>query len=207
MLKVGDIVKPKNGKLGNKFLFKIIETNLKDITFGPIKLRRIEQELNPINGPYNCQLDEIFTAESVHWHEHELDLIKPNKIELKGENKMDILDLYKERKTKSIHEKYNALIKEIKEADKIQEIIQETNRLIQDTDPSREFSKYVFNAYTTETEEDIADMEKACNIEINELNELIEEIQAYFTMTIDFSERKEILKNYNIIDKKGRLII
>ena len=127
---------------------------------------------------------------------------------LEGDNNMkNILDVYKERKKQNINKKYDNLIQEIKDSDKIQEIMQDTNRLIQEIEPDRKFSKVVFNAYTSETEEDISDMEKARDIEIADLNNLIEEVEAYFTMTTDFSERKEILKNYSIIDKKGKLNI
>lgn len=123
------------------------------------------------------------------------------------DNMKNILDIYQERKKEAIEEKYARLIKEIKEEDPIQKIMEETNRLIQDTDPSKKFPKVIYYNYTDETKEDIDDMEKARKIEIKELENLIEEIEAYFTMTTDFSERKEILKNYGIVDKKGKLII
>ena len=207
MLKVGNIVTPEGLRIGSGFLFEIIGTAPEDNQL--FQLRRIAQALDSINGPYQEQLNRIEKVENLFWREDDLILIKSNIIERK-ENKMeklDLLDLYKKRKKESVKKKYDNLIQEIKDSDAIQEIMKDTNRLIQDTDSDREFPKVVLNVYTKETEEDIADMETAYKMEIKELNDLIEEVETYFNMTEDFSERKEILKNYGIIDKKGKLNI
>ena len=225
MLHIGDIVTPKETCIGNAYFFKITEIERQPFENNLYKLERIEQELNPIRGPYFSQLREMKNVETAFWKEDELYVVmNPRSLNIKGpiqqltttlnqsklkgdDNMKDILDIYKERKIKAIHEKYNRIKKEIKEADAIQEIIKDTNRLIQDTNPSIKFPEVILNVYTDETNEDVSDMEKACDMELEELNNLVEEIEAYFRMTLNFEERKTILKNYDIIDKKGKLII
>ena len=236
MFKIGDIVRPKKGFIGDIYCFQIIEVVMNPFDDNLYKLQGIKQDLGPLPGSTSYHVNIIDQVEQLWWKEKDIELTSNIKLcydatdinisdyngivldemgrtllklnnKYKEENKMNILDVYKERKKEAINKKYDNLIQEIKDSDKIQEIMQDTNRLIQEIDPDRKFSKVVFNAYTSETEEDISDMEKARDMEIAELNNLIEEVEAYFTMTTDFSERKEILKNYSIIDKKGKLNI
>lgn len=211
MFKVGDIVTPRETCIGNGYYFKITEIELQPFDDNLYKLRRVEQQMSPINGPIDYQLREISEVENSFWKATELYLktdFKTEFINIEGDDNMkNILDVYKERTEKAIQEKYNDLIKSIKESDEIQEIMQDTNRLIQETNPSRKFPEVVLNVYTDKTKEDIEKAERERNLEVKALYDLIEEIEAYFAMTSDFSERMQILRSHNIIDKRGKLII
>ena len=211
MFKVGDIVTPRETCIGNGYYFKITEIELQPFDDNLYKLRRVEQQMSPINGPIDYQLREISEVENSFWKATELYLktdFKTEFINIEGDDNMkNILDVYKERTEKAIQEKYNDLIKSIKESDEIQEIMQDTNRLIQETNPSRKFPELVLNVYTDKTKEDIEKAERERNLEVKALYDLIEEIEAYFAMTSDFSERMQILRSHNIIDKRGKLII
>lgn len=129
------------------------------------------------------------------------------KIESEEINMKNILEIYKERKRAKIDREHTEMKKTLKEQDKISQIIAETNKLIQEIEPTRVFPVISSGIYTTETLEKEKEIDKEYKKQLTELDELIEEVEGYFAMTTDFTERKAILRNYDIIDKKGKLII
>ena len=129
------------------------------------------------------------------------------KIESEEINMKNILEIYKERKRAKIEKEHRAIKESIREEDEISQILKNANKLIQETDPTRVFPELLIDIYSTKTLEKEKEVDKEYREKINELNEMVEEIEGYFAMTTDFTERKAILRNYDIIDKKGKLII
>lgn len=130
-----------------------------------------------------------------------------NKIN-KEEKEMKILDLYEERKRKAIEKEY-AEAKEIaRKDDEIQKIIIEmTNQVntILENQGSTAIYEFKPSLVTAKTQERFEMLEKGKDKEIEELRSTLEEIRALFELTDDYNERIKILKNYDILDKKGKL--
>jgi hypothetical protein len=155
MLNIGDIVKPKEGFKGSKYMFKIEERDESNYPY-MYRLERVEQELDTTYGPIDFQRDIIRDVEHLSWSENELELIAPFydvkplviknknlfndlKIEepdekdleffktmVKGEfNNMKILDIYKERKEEAILEDYEKKEEAVLAEDEMQKIIKE----------------------------------------------------------------------------------
>lgn len=77
MLNIGDIVKPKEGFKGSKYMFKIEERDESNYPY-MYRLERVEQELDPTYGPIDFQKDIIIQVEHLSWSENELELIAPH---------------------------------------------------------------------------------------------------------------------------------
>lgn len=217
MFKIGDIVRPNAGLIGDRYLFKIhkilhsLDNN--DVKY---KLQRIEQELDPIYGKIEEQLKIIYTVESVRWSNEELEYAfchstKLEKVEIKinkEEEEMKILDLYEARKTKLIIDEYSKAEKEVKKEDEIQSIILEmTNQVNTILENQNKKITYEFepNLITLETEIKIDKLKDKRHEELEKLRSTLDEIRALFELTDDYNERIKILKNYDILDKKGKL--
>lgn len=134
-------------------------------------------------------------------------LTKQNKTN-KEENIMDILDLYEERKLKFIREEYSESEKNVKENDEIQKIIIEmtnqVNTILENQGTEARYA-HLPSLYTPETVEKLDELGKKRCETIEKLRSTLEEIRALFEMTDDYHERIKILKDYNILDKKGKL--
>lgn len=224
MFKIGDIVRPKENSFASEYLFNICN-NIKVSPFedNVYQLRRIEQELNPINGPIAEQLEIIKQCENRFWQDNELELITSkndisikettitiDRINKKEEKEMQILDLYKERKRKAIEEEYKENVANIKKEDEIQKIIIEmTNQVntILENQGSKKIYEFQPSLVTLETELKIDELHNKKDEQIEELHSTLEEIQALFELTDDYEERIKILKNYKILNKDGKLNI
>ena len=139
--------------------------------------------------------------------EMEKKLTKLIKINKEG-NKMQILDLYEERKVKALEKEILEAKSKIKEQDEIQSIILEmTNQVNTILENQGRKIKYEFepNLITTETEVKLDELDKKYHEEIKNLRSTLDEIRALFELTADYNERIKILKNYDILDKKGKL--
>lgn len=127
---------------------------------------------------------------------------------VKEEKEMQILDLYEERKRKAIEKEY-AEAKEIaRKDDEIQKIIIEmTNQVntILENQGSTAIYEFKPSLVTAKTQERFEMLEKGKDKEIEELRSTLDEIRALFELTDDYNERIKILKNYDILDKKGKL--
>lgn len=127
---------------------------------------------------------------------------------VKEENEMQILDLYEERKRKAIEKEYSKAIKEVKKNDEIQKIIIEMTNQVNTILENQGLNKiYEFqpSLVTLETEIKIDELRDKQHEEIKNLRSTLDEIRALFELTDDYNERIKILKNYNILDKKGKL--
>ena len=137
----------------------------------------------------------------------EKEILKLND-KVKEEKEMQILDLYEERKRKAIEKEY-AEAKEIaRKDDEIQKIIIEmTNQVntILENQGSTAIYEFKPSLVTAKTQERLDMLEKGKDKEIEELRSTLREISALFELTDDYNERIKILKNYDILDKKGKL--
>lgn len=144
---------------------------------------------------------------SIVLDEMERNLLKlKNKV--KEENEMQILDLYEERKRKAIEKEYLEAKEIAKKEDEIQSIILEMiNQVNTILENQGKKVKYEFepSLVTTETQERLDMLEEGKNKEIKELHSTLDEIRALFELTADYNERIKILKNYDILDKKGKI--
>lgn len=153
MFKVGDIVRPKKGLIGDNYSFKIIDYELKPFEHNSYKLQRIEQELDPKYGSMSTQLSIISAVELLDWKEDEIELTSDAKLryditdinvpdytsivldeemeknllklknKVKEEKEMQILDLYEERKVKALEKEILEAKEKVKKEDEIQSII------------------------------------------------------------------------------------
>lgn len=131
------------------------------------------------------------------------------KINLKGENIiMDILEIYEERKVKVLEKEILEAKIKVKEKDEIQSIILEMTSQV-NTILKNQGRKTIYefepNLVTLETEAKLDELEKIHHEQIEELRSTLKEIRALFELTDDYNERIKILKNYDILDKKGKL--
>lgn len=133
--------------------------------------------------------------------------VKINKIN-EEEKEMQILDLYEKRKVKALEKEILEAKSKIKEQDEIQSIILEmANQVNTILENQGRKIKYEFepNLITTETEVKLDELDKKYHEEIKNLRSTLDEIRALFELTDDYNERIKILKNYDILDKKGKL--
>ena len=234
MFKVGDIVRPKIGFIGHNYCFQIIEVEMNPFEDDLYKLQRIEQEIDLRYGSEQYQIYRIKQAEHLWWKKNEIEFatnvklrydtttesilneittttikLDANKITLtKGKNKMDILDVYKERKRKALDKELLDAKENVKKEDEIQKIIIEmtnqVNTILENEGSDTRYESHP-NLYTLKTEAKLDELEKEHDEHIKELRSTLEEIRALFELTDDYNERIKILKNYDILDKKGKL--
>lgn len=188
--KIGDYVTPKSQYIGSGKVYRIARYD------------DVSQKFDLVVPNFREQAGIDEKVIQCEWNSHELIFYDSEEINMKN-----ILEIYKERKRAKIDSKHTEMKKTLKEQDKISQIIAETNKLIQEIEPTRVFPVISSGIYTTETLEKEKEIDKEYKEELKKLDELIEEVEGYFAMTTDFTERKEILRNYDIIDKKGKLII
>ncbi len=171
------------------------------------------KELEKLDNKYSVtNLDDMIDANSVFLDKFAKDLIKSCEIKIdkinKEENEMQILDLYKERKVKALDKELLEAKENVKKEDEIQSIILEmTSQVNTILENQGKKIKYEFepNLITLETEAKLDELEKKYYEEVANLRSTLDEIRALFELTADYNERIKILKNYDILDKKGKL--
>lgn len=124
------------------------------------------------------------------------------------EEEMQILDLYEEKRVKALEEELLEAKAKVKEEDEIQNIILEMTSQV-NTILKNQGRKTIYefkpNLITLETEAKLDELEEKHHKQIEELRSTLREIRALFELTDDYNERIKILKNYDILDKKGKL--
>lgn len=238
MFKIGDIVRPKIGFIGHDYCFQIIEVEMNPFDDDSYKLQGIKQDFDSIYGSTSFQTNIIDKVEQLWWKENTIELtsnvklhydttselkadesllnktfttitLDANKLTLtKGDNKMNILEIYKERKIKTLEKEFSEAKKIAIEEDEIQKIIIEmtnqVNTILENEDSNTRYESHP-NLYTLKTETKLDELNDKYHEQIEELRSTLEEIRALFELTDDYNERIKILKNYNILDKKGKL--
>lgn len=229
MFHYNDIVTPKEGFRGHGYYFSIIEIKMEADNESFYKLERIEQKVNPLKSSFMEHQYKLAYVENRWWKESNLILTTPveTTIELKanenltnltintdgitlakGENKMNILEIYKERKIKTLEKEFSEAKKAAIEEDEIQKIIIEmtnqVNTILENEDSDTRYESHP-NLYTSKTEAKLNELNDKYHEQIEELRSTLDEIRALFELTDDYNERIKILKNYDILDKKGKL--
>ena len=229
MFKIGDIVRLKKYFKGHNYCFKVIEIQKEPFVKDLYRIQRIEQELDGDYSP-TFQLNIIKTVEQYLWEEDELELTSDAKLrydetviaipyyksivlaelenKVKEEKKMEILDLYEQRKEKALNKEVLEAKENIKKEDEIQSIIIEmtnqVNTILENQGSDTRYESHP-NLYTLETEKKLDEIDKMYYERREELRSTLEEIRALFELTDDYNERIKILKNYKILNKDGKL--
>lgn len=237
MFKIGDIVRPKKGFMGHNYCFKIIEVEMNPFDDNTYKLQGIKQDLDPLLGSTSYQVSIIDKVEELWWGEKHIELTSDVKLryditdinipdytsivldemernllklknKVKEEEEMDILEIYKERKIKTLEKEFSEAKKAAIEEDEIQKIIIEmtnqVNTILENEDSDTRYESHP-NLYTSKTEAKLNELNDKYHEQIEELRSTLDEILALFELTDDYNERIKILKNYDILDKKGKL--
>lgn len=237
MFKIGDIVRPKKGFMGHNYCFKIIEVEMNPFDDDLYKLQGIKQDLDPLLGSTSYQVSIIDKVEELWWGEKHIELTSTAKLrydvpnikmsdykdivlekmekeilklndKVKEEKEMNILEIYKERKIKTLEKEFSEAKKAAIEEDEIQKIIIEmtnqVNTILENEDSDTRYESHP-NLYTSKTEARLNELNDKYHEQIEELRSTLDEIRALFELTDDYNERIKILKNYDILDKKGKL--
>lgn len=136
------------------------------------------------------------------------------KIRKEKENKKmnckDLINIYFVRMERRILEEKRNKDKEIKENDEIQKLLEDTENQINvmlDRDEERRFCLPTIYTYTDETDKALIDNEIETDRKIEELHQLKEEVDAQLSIIPEdkYEVAVEVLKNYEILDKKGKI--
>ena len=131
------------------------------------------------------------------------------KIENKEENNMlKILEIYKEKKTKEIEQKYDEQLLELECNDPINAVIEEAEEKLREMLETDKVMISVNSDTVNLTPETIKKRKAIIDIihkEKEELNNVIREIEALLEFAPNYEESTKILLAYDIIDKKGKI--
>ena len=131
------------------------------------------------------------------------------KIENKEENNMfKILEIYKEKKTREIEQKYDKQLKDLKFNDPVTIYLHQAENTIKEMLKIEEdFSLAITSnvEFTQETLEKMKEIKNTIHKEKEELNNVIKEIEALLEFAPNYEESTKILLAYDIIDKKGKI--
>lgn len=133
----------------------------------------------------------------------------PNKN--KEENNMlKILEIYKEKKTKEIEQKYDKQLEDIEENDPISVYLKQTEEAIKEMLNS-ENVKLIINSdvfeFTKETIDKKNEIINTIRTEKAKIKAQIEEIEALLELAPNYEEKLQILRDYGIIDKRKNIIL
>lgn len=136
------------------------------------------------------------------------------KIRKEKENKKmdckDLLNIYFDRMEKRILEERRNKDKKIKENDEIQKLLKDTENqinVILDRDEENRYDLPIFYIYTDETDKALIESDKETDRKINELYQLKAEVESQLSIIPEekYEVAIEVLKNYEILDKKGKI--
>lgn len=225
-IKIGDIVQPKSCCIGNLDYFRIvgiksgcnISYDLEQLTFEGKTLTEMQLQnwektdfnvVPSINHPMDIVTQQVLAdIKGEELYKMYVDGKFENVIE-KGEDKMKILEIYKERTLKEIENNYDKLIKDVLAEDNIQKIIKETENqlnVLLDRPEERKISlgcEYLFEPKTQEKIEKLKEERKQAE---DKVEKLIEEVKARLEICDDNEIHKvAVLREYGILDKDGRI--
>ena len=138
------------------------------------------------------------------------DMKKSIEKENKKMNCKDLINIYFNRMEKRILEEKRNKDKEIKENDEIQKLLEDTENQINvmlDRDEERRYCLPTIYTYTDETDKALIENEKETDRKIEELYQLKTEVEAQLSIIPEdkYEVAVEVLKNYEILDKKGKI--
>lgn len=227
-IKIGDTVQPKSYCIGYPDYFRIVGTkheygcnisyDLEQLTFEGKTLTEMQLQnwektdfnvVPSINHPMDIVTQQVLAdIKGEKLYKMYVDGKFEDIIE-KGEDKMKILEIYKERTLKEIENNYDKLIKDVLAEDNIQKIIKETENqlnVLLDRPEERKISlgcEYLFEPKTQEKIEKLKEERKQAE---DKVEKLIEEVKARLEICDDNEISKvTVLKEYGILDKDGRI--
>lgn len=135
---------------------------------------------------------------------------KKYKTENKEENNMlKILEIYKEKKTREIEQKYDKQLEDLEFNDPVTVYLHQAENTIKEILKTEEDVSLVITSnlveFTPETLEKRKEIIDTIYKEKKELNNVIEEIEALLEFAPNYEESTKILLAYDIIDKKGKI--
>lgn len=134
---------------------------------------------------------------------------KKYETENKEENNMlKILEIYKEKKTKEIEQKYDEQLLELECNDPVNAVIEEAEEKLKEMLETDKVMISVNSDTVNLTPETIEKRKAIIDIihkEKEVLNNVIEEIEALLEFSPNYEESTKILLAYDIIDKKGKI--
>jgi hypothetical protein len=147
-------------------------------------------------------LDEKITNET------NLQNISIENINMEENNMLKILEIYKEKKTREIEQKYDAQLEDLEFNDPAQILINETEEKLKEMLETDKVMISVNSDTVNLTPETIEKRKVIIDIihkEKEELNNVIKEIEALLEFAPNYEESTKILLAYDIIDKKGKI--
>ena len=123
-------------------------------------------------------------------------------------NMLKILEIYKEKKTREIEQKYDAQLEDLEFNDPAQILINETEEKLKEMLETDKVMISVNSDTVNLTPETIEKRKVIIDIikkEKEELNNVIKEIEALLEFAPNYEESTKILLAYDIIDKKGKI--
>lgn len=149
-------------------------------------------------------LDEKITKET------NLQNISIGNINKEEKDMLKILEIYKEKKTREIENKYDEQLLELECNDPVNTLVKETEEKLKEMLNSDNVL-LVLNSDTMEfTQETIEKRKKIIDIihqEKKELNDVIKEIESLLELAPNYEEKLQILRDYDIMDKKKNIIL
>lgn len=149
-------------------------------------------------------LDEKITNET------NLQNISIENINMEENNMLKILEIYKEKKTKEIEQKYDEQLLELECNDPISVYLKQTEEAIKEMLNS-ENVKLIINSdvveFTKETIDKRNEIINTIRTEKAKIKAQIEEIEALLELAPNYEEKLQILRDYGIIDKKKNIIL
>lgn len=121
---------------------------------------------------------------------------------------LKILEIYKEKKTREIEQKYDAQLEDLEFNDPAQILINETEEKLKEMLETDKVMISVNSDTVNLTPETIEKRKVIIDIikkEKEELNNVIKEIEALLEFAPNYEESTKILLAYDIIDKKGKI--
>ena len=139
-------------------------------------------------------------------------LIQDNRLPNKNKeenNMLKILEIYKEKKTKEIEQKYDKQLEDLEFNDPVTVYLHQAENTIKEILKTEEDVSLVISSnlieFTQETLEKMKEIKNTIYKEKEELNNVIKEIEALLEFAPNYEESTKILLAYDIIDKKGKI--
>lgn len=150
-------------------------------------------------------LDEKITNET------NLQNISIENINMEGNNMLKILEIYKEKKTREIEQKYDKQLEDLEFNDPVTVYLHQAENTIKEILETEENVRLVLTSDIVEFTQETLEKRKAIidiiHKEKEELNNVIKEIEALLEFAPNYEEKLQILRDYGIIDKRKNIIL
>lgn len=200
----GDFLQRIRFLISKQKYYDILDEKMKDIGISSLVIKLDARDITNLKLEMNY---DIFRRNVIIKPALIQDNTLPNKN--KEENNMlKILEIYKEKKTKEIEQKYDEQSLELECNDPINAVIEEAEEKLREILETDKVIISVNSDTVNLTPETIEKREVIIDIihkEKEELNNVIREIEALLEFAPNYEESTKILLAYDIIDKKGKI--